>query len=334
MTVSVIPQLSAYDIRNFHLETLIIKSQALKNNPLRDSPVRRNPILVPKQAKAPLPVVFVLSGLTGNGPDSFSPRFSEFNTIQNLDRAIGAKRAPTALYVFIDAMTSWGGSQFLNSLQGHYEDYLIQELVPAIQEKYDVSPLAKHWCVTGGSSGGYGALHLGSKYPDIFGVVAALAPDCFFEASLLPEIYKSLHDWVEFGGSRGLLKELRSGRLRRNKNFHSLVNAVGMSLCYGGGQLPIDSFTGALKPAVWKKWREHDPLIFLPKRSKNLKRLKSLYIDVGNRDQFDLHLGCRQLHLWLKSKKIKHHYNEFDGTHFDLAPRRLEVWAWLYKMWT
>lgn len=333
MTITILDQLSALDLKNFHVETLQVESSALKGNSLKDPIVRRNPVLIPKNAPGPLPVVWVLAGLTGNGPDSFSPRFGELNTVQNIDQAVSTKKAPNALYVFVDAMTSWGGSQFLNSAQGRYEDYIVRELVPAVQQCYDVSPLAKHWCLTGGSSGGYGALHLGSKFPEIFGVVAALAPDCFFEASLLPEIYKSLYEWNDYGGPKGLLKELRNGRLRRSKNFHSVVNAVGMSLCYADGALPIDAHTGVLNATVWKKWREKDPLVFLPKRLNNLKKLTALYVDVGNKDQFDLHLGCRQMHQWLNSKKIKHHYSEFNGTHFDLAPRRLDVWVWLKKMW-
>lgn len=330
---TILDQLSVLNLQNFSTETLLIESKALKGNALKDPTRRRNPILIPKNASGPLPVVFYLSGLTGNGPAAFSPKFGEKNTAEILDEALGLGRAPKALYVFVDAMTSWGGSQFINSLQGHYEDYLIQELVPAIHEHYDVSPLPKNWCVTGGSSGGYGALHLGSKYPEIFGVVAALGPDCFFEASLIPEIYTSLPEWAHYGGPKGLLKELRSDKLRRNKNFHTLINAVGMSLCYGNGELPVDSQTGVLKPRIWKKWKERDPLVFLPQRARNLKKLKALFLEVGDRDQFHLHLGCRQLHQWLKSQKIKHHYAEFSGTHFDLGSRRPVVWAWLHKMW-
>lgn len=333
MNVTILDQLSAFDLKNFHLETLLIDSDALKRNPLKDPTLRRNPVLIPKNPAGPLPVVVFLAGLTGNGPDSLSPRFGDLNTVQNIDEAVSAKKAPAALYVFVDAMTAWGGSQFINSAQGRYEDYLVKELVPAIHQCYDVSESAKDWCVTGGSSGGYGALHLGSKFPETFGVVAALAPDCFFEASLLPEIYKTLNDWNEYGGPKGLFKELQSGRLKRNKNFYSLVNAVGMSLCYADGNLPIDGYTGVVNPTVWKRWKACDPLVFLPKRAKNLKKLKALYIDVGNKDQFDLHLGCRQMHQWLKRQKIKHHYNEFNGTHFDLAPRRLEVWSWLKNIW-
>ncbi|WP_413289659.1 alpha/beta hydrolase-fold protein [Bdellovibrio sp. HCB337] len=333
MTVTTLDNISVLDLKNFDMETLLIESKALKGNSLQDPTLRRNPILIPRNAEGPLPVVFYLSGLTGNGSGPFSPKFGEPTNIELLDAAITAKKAPKALYVFVDAMTSWGGSQFVNSRQGNYEDYLIKELVPAIHSKYDVSLLPKHWCVTGGSSGGYGSLHLASKFPKVFGVAAAIAPDCFFEAALLGEIYESLTDWNEYGGLKGLLKELREGRLRRSKNFHTLVNVVGMSLCYADGELPMDTHTGKMKPAIWKKWLAMDPLVFFPKRAQNLRKLHALYIDVGNRDQFKLHLGCRQLHQWLKSRKIKHHYSEFKGTHFEIGTRRPEVWSWLQKIW-
>jgi enterochelin esterase family protein len=333
MTVQILDQLSALELQNFDLETLIIDSKALKKNLFKDPTLRRNPILIPKNTKGPLPVVLCLSGLMGNGSDYFNPRYGEENTIQKLDRALGSNKAPQALYVFVDAMTSWGGSQYINSPQGNYEDYIVKELVPALHETYDVSSLAKHWCVTGGSSGGYGSLHLASKFPNIFGVIAAFAPDCFFEASLLPEFYKTLHDWTEHGGPRGLFKLLKSGDLRKNKNFPSIVNAVGMSLCYADGELPIDGYTGCLKPQVWNQFHKHDPLVFFPQRLRNLKKLHAILIDVGIRDQFDLHLGCRQLHQWLRSKKIRHRYTEFNGTHFDGGSRRPETWMWLKKMW-
>lgn len=333
MSTRILDQLSVVDLKNFDTETLLVESTALKKNFLKDTALRRNPVLIPKNAEGPLPVVFCLAGLTGNGSDYFSPRFGEFNTVQLLDQAVSRRAAPKALYVFVDALTAWGGSQFINSRQGNYEDYVMRELVPAVHEHYDVSPLAQNWCVTGGSSGGYGALHLGSRFPKVFGVVAAIAPDCFFEASLKPDIYTALPDWVQYGGLKGLIKELQNGSLRRGKNFHSLVNAVGMGLCYADGQLPIDETTGLIKPLIWKKWLEKDPLHFLPRRTANLRQLKGLYIDVGNRDQFHLHLGCRQIQKFLKSKRIRHHYSEFNGTHFDLGTRRPQVWSWLKELW-
>lgn len=178
--------LHVFQLKNFNLETLTIKSQALKGNPWNDSVVRHNPVLAPK-SKPPrdgYPVVLVLAGFTGNGPKYFGLRTFEANFPQELDQCVSENRAPLALYVFVDAMTFWGGSQFLNSDgMGRYEDYVVKELCQAISEKYPAEQLGKRWCVMGGSSGGYGALHLASKYPEKFSTMAAVAPDSFFDES-------------------------------------------------------------------------------------------------------------------------------------------------------
>lgn len=336
----VFKNLRAYEVAHFQVETLKIESAVLKNNPLKDSFVRYNPVLLPRE-QGPWPVVVVLAGFTGNAPYYFNPKFNEQNTIQVIDQAFARGEAPPALYVFVDALTSWGGSQFINSTAtGHYEDYIIQEIIPALKEHYPVSHKTQDWCVTGGSSGGYGALHLGSSHPEIFGWIAAIAPDSFFEASLLPELYHALPLWAKYNES-GLkaLEELRNGRLTKNRNWHTLLNAFGMAACYcpfgddGDFKLPLDSHTGEKKPALWNKWLEKDPLHFLPQRLKNLKKLTGIYLDVGSKDNFHLQYGTRQISSILKHAHIDHDFVEFDGNHFDLAERRPEVWKWLASKW-
>ncbi len=124
-------------------------------------------------------------------------------------------------------------------------------------------------CVTGGSSGGYGALHLGSKYPDVFGLVAAIAPDSFFEASLFPEMYQALPLWEKYKES-GLkaLEDLRNGKLTKHRNWHVLLNSFGMAACYcpkedkGDFRLPFNANTGEKIPTLWNEFLSHDPLYF------------------------------------------------------------------------
>ncbi len=57
----------------------------------------------------------VLNGFTGNGSSHFNPKFNETPSALVIDSAFSRGEAPEALYVFVDAMTSWGGSQFINS---------------------------------------------------------------------------------------------------------------------------------------------------------------------------------------------------------------------------
>jgi enterochelin esterase-like enzyme len=340
MTTQVFENLRTFDLKNFSIETLRVESHLLKNNPLGDSCVRYNPILKP-QNPGPWPVVVLLAGFTGNSPFYFNSKFNERNTIQVIDQACSLGEAPEALYVFVDALTSWGGSQFINSCAtGPYEDYLMQEILPLLRDKYPLINDSRRWCVAGGSSGGYGALHLGSKYPEIFGWIGAVAPDSFFEASLISDLYQALPQWQKYGESATrVLEDLRQGKLMKKRNWHNLLNAFGMAACYSPTnnhidfELPLDTYTGKIKPEVWEKWQQKDPLHFLPERISNLKKLEGVYIDVGSKDNFHLQFGARQISQILKSKNIPHEYVEFDGDHFDIGERRIEVWKWLNHQW-
>ena len=325
--------------RHFELSTLTIESEVLRSNPLGDSPVRYNPVLIPK-GKAPAagwPVVFQLAGFSGNGPFVFNLKSFEEGQPRILDRAVEKGEAPRAIYVFIDAMTSWGGSQFINSSgTGRYEDYIVKELACAVAALPDVSTQPGRWCVTGGSSGGYGALHLASSYPERFGIAAAVAPDCFFEVSLLTEFLTALPTLKKLGGVPGVKKELDAGRFMKRRDAHTVLNAICMGLCYapddaGGFELPVDRENGRVLPEIFAKYRKRDPIEFLVARKSQVSKIKSIYLDVGTRDQFYLQYGARQIRDVLTDMRASLTYQEFDGNHFEIGDRRPEVWKWLLQ---
>lgn len=334
--------LDLYDFKSIETRTLIVESEVLKKNPLRDPHIRRNPVVIP-QTQSPTegwPVIFVLAGFAGNGAKYFSDKGFQTNAVQDLDSAMKKGEAPKAVYVFVDAWTSWGGSQFINSSgTGNYQDYLVQELVPAVKESFPVDQTYGRWCVFGGSSGGYGALHLSSQFPEIFPWAVAIAPDCFFEASLLPEIYKSVPIIEKVGGVGAVLEELKEGKFLNRRDSFTVLNAIAMTLCYSpavnkdGLEFPIDRSTGLRDQQVWEKWMQKDPIFFLPERKDNLKKLAGLYLDVGTRDQFHLQYGARQIKELLKKLKVNIHYSEFDGTHSEIGERRVDAYSWLEKNW-
>lgn len=328
--------LALFELDSFDVGTLVVDSPALAGNPLGDPSRRRNPVVVPKGARpsSGWPVVLMLSGFTGNGPSAFHKKAFEATTVEKLDRAVTIGEAPKAIYVFCDAMTAWGGSQFVDSAAvGRYATYVTRDLVHAIASSL---PARKGgWCLMGGSSGGYGALHLASLHPELFDVVVAIAPDSFFEANLLSEI-RSVWSVIEkIGGVNGVREELANGRLTKRKDWHTIVNVVAMGLCYAadaGGRIewPIDPRTGEVQASSWKKWLAHDPVTFLPERSANVAKWRACLLDVGTRDQFNLHFGSRQLFDRLSGiLGPKLDYREFDGTHFDIGERRPDAWKWL-----
>ncbi len=66
-------------------------------------------------------------------------------------------------------------SFYVNSVDGHerYEDFLIQEFVPAIDRRYRTLACPSERGIAGVSMGGYGSLHLGMRHPDLFGSASA-----------------------------------------------------------------------------------------------------------------------------------------------------------------
>ena len=64
---------------------------------------------------------------------------------------------------------------YINSKDGkeRYEDFLLQEFFPYIEKHYRIAPGRHKRAISGISMGGYGALHLAFRHPEIFSSVSA-----------------------------------------------------------------------------------------------------------------------------------------------------------------
>jgi hypothetical protein len=58
-----------------------------------------------------------------------------------------------------------------------------------------------------------------------------------------------------------------------------------------------------------------DPVIAIDTHSDNLRRLKALYVDCGEKDQFNLLYGARRFVRRLNELDIAHRYEEFPDNH-------------------
>ena len=88
-----------------------------------------------------MPTVYVIQGYLGQ-VDTWANRTPfEPSMLERLDAMFASGACPPALVVFVDAWTSYGGSQFLNSSStGPYMDYLCDEVVPFVEQRYPRSP--------------------------------------------------------------------------------------------------------------------------------------------------------------------------------------------------
>ncbi|MCO5113582.1 MAG: S9 family peptidase [Bdellovibrionaceae bacterium] len=324
-----------FHLENYKIHTLVIDSKALSGNILGDPTLRYIPVLVPK-AEGEFPLVLFLSGYAGDGVKNFAFKGFENNLVQDIDVWTSQGEAPKAIYAFANAWTAWGGSQFINSKGcGQYEDYLVSEVCAQLKRNLPISSDPSDWCVHGGSSGGYGVLSLMSRHGDVFKKGVAIAPDSFFEASLLPEIYKVVPVIEELGGTQKILSSYRSGDLKLSGGlFFQVFNVIAMAHCYASMNetsepvFPIDH-QGKLLAEVWQHWKSHDPIEFLPKSKSNLQSIEALYLSVGTKDEYGLQYGARQIKDLCQDQIKNFYYKEFQGTHRDLSKDRLDSLKWL-----
>ena len=275
--------------------------------------------------------VYVIQGMTGQ-LDMWLERVAfEPNMIERIDDAFAADGAPRAVVVFVDAWTSYGGSQFVNSAAtGRYMDYLCDEVVPFVDSRYPTAASRDHRGITGKSSGGYGAMIVPMLRPDVFGGLASHSGDALFEVCYQPEFphtARVLRD--EFEGSYDVFWE----RLRAADHFdfglygHAL-NSYAMAACYSPDEsrpgevvLPFEIDTARLIPDVWERWLAWDPVRVAPRRMDALASLRHVYLEAGRSDEYFLDLGVIAFSKELTAGGIEHELVLFDGKHGGLQYR-------------
>ncbi len=299
------------------------ESEVLKGNPLGDPHVRTFPVYLPPgyndTPEERYPVLFRLAGFTGGGMSHLGRRFL-FPAADEMLDGLHSGGMPGAINVFVDCLTSLGGSQYVNSTAvGRYQDYIVQELVPFIDSLYRTNGL--RGCV-GGSSGGIGSFTLAALYPDVFQAFADNSGDSAFERVYLSDVPAFVTGIAKYGYDVAAFIRQISDVQPKDHHFDILLNFVAMSACYApnpdapmGFEMPFDVRTGRLIPEVWAKFLQHDPVHMVERYAGNLRRLRYCFIDCGTKDQFHLYLGSRQLHQEMEKHNIPHIYEEYDSDH-------------------
>ena len=322
-------------------------SSVLRDNPLGDPYERSFPVYLPAaydraRGARRFPVLFDLVGFTGAGPGHVAWRAFEENVPEMLDRLIATKKMPPCIVVFPDCFTAMGGNQYINSSAlGRYADYVNKELIALIDGEFRTHASREKRGVFGKSSGGYGAMMYGMKYPQNWGAIANHSGDAYFGfvyQSEWPAVLTSLQRYkparkpsVRSGHDDGRIRAFLEAVWANPRPSGDEVMALmmlAMAASYdpapsaaNGFRVPYDLDSGQLLANRWQAWRKHDPVNLIGSHKAALKSLRGLYIDCGSRDQFHIHYGSRQLASLLKKHRIKHRYEEFDGTHSGIDHR-------------
>lgn len=311
-------------------EQLTVESEILAGNPLGD-PARR-PIYVytPPGSHDTLPSIYLIQGMTGQLDMWLNRNAFEPTIVERVDEMFAEEVAP-GLVVFVDAWTSYGGSQFINSsATGRYMDYLCDEVVPFIDQRYPTAADRDHRGIAGKSSGGYGAMVVPMLRPDVFGAFASHAGDALFEACYLkdfPVTARALRDHYQ-GSFDVFFEKMRSAPALDYGKHGAALNTYAMAACYspdpsnpGMARLPFEIDTGKLIDEVWAEWLEWDPVRMAPKYSDALRSMKRIYLDAGRSDEYFLDLGAQAFAKELDALEVPYSLELFEGRHGGISYR-------------
>lgn len=154
------------------------------------------------------------------------------------------------------------------------EDLLTGDFLKQLQEQHPLASDPKLRAVMGCSAGGYGALHLAMRHPELFAAVAV------HSAAILPGDPAELDGMME-----GMVQRFVQGGLEKELGS------------------PLDK----------AKWQAHMPLgLVVTKKPADLKGLQ-IYFDAGTEDHYDLCPPNETLDGVMKANGFKHTFVKVEG---------------------
>jgi hypothetical protein len=313
------------------VHTLWRDSEVLKGNLLGDPSERRIDVYVPAGHDGRgLPLLVDLVGFTGGGPSHSNWKNFGENLPERLDRLIATGAMPPVVAALPDCFTKLGGNQYINSTaMGRWDDFLLHEAVPMVEGRFGCGGAGKRGCF-GKSSGGYGAMVHALLHSDFWSAAACHSGDMGFDllfAADFPKVLRAIAK-TENSVEKWLQSFFAATQVKvKDADVHVLMI---LAMCatydpdpdaYMGVRLPVMIDTCEIIPERWANFMKWDPLSLVEKHHAGLKRLKALYIDCGDVDQYNLVYGARRMRKRLDVLGVPHIYEEFADDHSSVDYR-------------
>ena len=173
--------------------------------------------------------------------------------------------------------------------------------------------------LAGHSMGGYGALRIGMKRPDVFMSLYIMSACCLSpnrdprpDAMAAAEAVKTREQAEAAARAPGFAPSV------------SLASAAAWSPNPANPPLYLDlpMKDGKVRPDIVAKWVANAPLEMLEQYASNLKKYYAVAIEIGTSDT--LLASNRQLHEALTRLRVPHAYEEYDGDHTNRVRERIE----------
>jgi S-formylglutathione hydrolase FrmB len=271
--------LSAFHGRPVHLRAGVVLPASYAANPMRR-----------------YPTVYEIPGFGGNHFFAFVRAERKATELDGLE----------VLHVVLDPDCRLGHHVFADSdNNGPCGQALIDELIPAIEERFRAIRSPKGRVVTGHSSGGWSSLWLQVTYPDVFAGVWSTSPDPVdFRDFQRIDLYKpGINMFTDAGGKPRPIARMAAKPVLWYQGFSDMEEVMGH-----GGQLASfeavfsprgadgkprrlwDRKTGTVDADVARTWQRYDIRLVLQRNWKTLgpKLAGKVHVYTGGEDTFYL----------------------------------------------
>ena len=273
------------------------------------------------------PIVYHLTGLGGNNATYSTPdRIVMDRMIENGEAVPMIIVAPDPRVLNYDG-SFWVNSDVVDpdepgeSFNNRFEDYIVNELIPFVDEKYRQKKTAKDAApfraIMGQSMGGYGSLYFGIKYPELFSAFAGDSPTSFWliATNLASPPEAGFPDGNSmFSFNKLLMKELKNGVIAPANGdisfgfyswagaFSPIVQGIGPANCTFDTNQCLSAapfcveypfvVNAASEPAIVNgsfvanqpildTWAQFDPFFLLDDADPEVLKRQAIYMDAG-----------------------------------------------------
>ncbi len=304
------------------VERIKVHGKSLEGNLEGDSPDRDVSIYFPasyaSEETRRYPVIYMLHGFTDSDDKWFGFTKHWINLPAILDKTFGEPGTREMIVVMPNAFTCYQGSMYSNSATtGNWEDFIVRELVSYIDAHYRTLPQAASRGLAGHSMGGYGALRIGMRHPEVFSSVYVLSACCM-----------AVPDTGIAAGSKKA-EAIKDPAQVDQADFMTKATLASAAAWSPDPQNPplylaLPTKDSELQPAVIAKWHANAPLSMIDQYIGNLRQMKGLAIDAGDRDE-GIAAHTRDLDRVLTSYHIPHQFEIYEGDHLNHIADRVET---------
>jgi enterochelin esterase-like enzyme len=266
------------------------------------------------------PVLYALHGYS-IGAEQWTHEIHVPQTIEGAF-ALGAKEM---IVVLPDSKTLYGGSMYSSSVTtGDFELFISHDVVAYIDAHYRTFPNRLARGLVGHSMGGYGAIRIGMKHPDVFANLYVMSACCLSPMGARPSnpaFEKAM------AAEEKQLESVKTPAEAAGLSFFArarLASAAAWSPDPKNPPLYLDlpMKGGVSQPDVVAKWTANAPLAMIDQYVDNLREYGAIALDVG--DQDGLRFDMIKLHQVFDTYSIANGFEIYHGTHTSAVADRFQ----------